>query len=57
MDLIRIGYLAGYLGFFRITIGFGYLFLKNWTRTGLGYLFDFYYEIFLRVIQHSRCHK
>jgi len=25
---------------------------KNWTRTGSGYWFDFYYEIFLRVIQN-----
>jgi len=29
MDRIRIGYPAGYLQFFRITIGFGYLFLKK----------------------------
>jgi len=29
MDKIRIGYPAGYLRFFRIRIGFGYLFLKK----------------------------
>jgi len=29
MDRIRIGYPAAYLGFFRIRIGFGYLFLKK----------------------------
>ena len=29
MDRIRIGYPAGYLWFFRIRIGFGYLFLKK----------------------------
>jgi len=51
MDRIRIGYPAGYLQFFWIRIGFGYLFLKNWIRTGSGYLFDFYNEIFLRMIQ------
>jgi len=48
MDRIRIGYPAGYLRFFRIRIGFGYLFLK---KIGSGYLFDFYNEIPLRVIQ------
>jgi len=29
MDRIRIGYPAGYLRFFWIRIGFGYLFLKK----------------------------
>jgi len=48
MDRIRIGYPAGYLGVFRIRIGFRYLFL---TKIGSGYLFDFYNEFFLRVIQ------
>ena len=48
MDRIRIGYPAGYLRFFRIRIGFGYSFLK---KIGSGYWFDFYNEIFLRVIQ------
>jgi len=48
MDRIRIGYPAGYLRFFWIRIGFGYLFLK---KIGSEYLFDFYNEIFLRVIQ------
>ena len=48
MDRIRIGYPAGYLRFFRIRIGFGYLRLK---KIGSGYLFDFYKEISLRVIQ------
>ena len=53
MDRIRIGHPAGYLRFFRIRIGFGYSFLKkNWNRTGSGYWFDFYNEIFLRVIQN-----
>jgi len=33
MDSIRIGYPAGYLRFFWIRIGFGYLFLKN-NRSG-----------------------
>jgi len=48
MDRIRIGCPAGYLQFFCIGIGFGYLFLKkNWIRTGSGYLFHFYNEIFL----------
>jgi len=28
-----------------------YIFEKNWIRTGSGYLFDFYNEISLRVIQ------
>ena len=28
-----------------------FIFDKNWNRTGSGYLFDFYNEIFLRVIQ------
>jgi len=28
-----------------------FIFEKNWIRIGLGYLFDFYNEIFLRVIQ------
>jgi len=52
MDRIRIGYPAGFLRFFRIKIGMGYLFLKNnWIRTGSRYWFDFYNEIFLRVIQ------
>jgi len=51
MDRIRIGYPAGYLQLFWIRIGFGYLFKKNWIRTGSGYTFDFYKEIFLRVIQ------
>ena len=27
-----------------------FIFEKNWIRTGSGYLFDFYNEIFLRVI-------
>jgi len=52
MDRIRIGYPEGYLRFFRIRIGFGCLFLeKNWIRTGSGYWFDLYNEIFLRVAQ------
>jgi len=52
MDRIRIGYPAGHLRFFRIKIGFRYSFLKkNWIRTGSGYWFDFYKEIFLRLIQ------
>jgi len=46
----RIGYPARYLRFFGIRIGFGYLFLKK-IGSGSGYLFDFYNEIFLRVIQ------
>jgi len=46
----RIGYPAGYLRFFRIRIGFGYLFLKK-IGSGSGYLFDFHNEISLRVIQ------
>jgi len=49
----RIGYPAGYLRFFWNRIGFGYFFwpkLDNKT-TGNGYLFDFYNEIYLRVIQ------
>jgi len=29
MEKIRIGYPAGYLRFFRIRIGFGYLFVKK----------------------------
>jgi len=29
MDMIRIGYPAGYLRFFRVRIGFGNLLLKN----------------------------
>jgi len=28
-----------------------FIFEKNWIRIGLGYLFDFHNEIFLRVIQ------
>ena len=28
-----------------------FIFEKNWIKTGSGYLFDFHYEIFLRVIQ------
>jgi len=28
-----------------------FIFDKNWIRTGSAYLFDFYYEVFLRVIQ------
>jgi len=28
-----------------------FIFEKNWIRAGSGYLFDFYNEIFLRVIQ------
>jgi len=28
-----------------------FIFEKNWIRTGSGYLFDFYNEISLRVIQ------
>jgi len=48
MDRIRIGYPAGYLRFFRIRIGFGYLILK---KIGTGYLFDFYNEISMKVIQ------
>jgi len=44
MDRIRVGYPVGYLRFFWI-----FIFEKNWIRTG--YLFDFYNEIFLRVIQ------
>jgi len=50
MDRIRIGYPAGYFRFFWIRIGFGYLFLKK-IGSGSGYLFDFYNEISLRVIQ------
>jgi len=50
MDRIRIGYPAGYLRFFRIRIGFRYLFLKK-IRSGSGYWSDFYNEIFLGVIQ------
>ena len=49
MDRIRIGYLAGYLWFVWVRIGF--IFEKNWIRTRSGYLFDLYNEIFLRVIQ------
>jgi len=50
MDKIRIGYPAGYLQFFRIRIGFGYLFLKKF---GSGrYLLDFYNQIYLRVVQN-----
>jgi len=48
MDRIRIGYPAGYLRFFWIRIGFGYLYSK---KIGSGYLFDFYNEIFLRLMQ------
>jgi len=29
-----------------------FIFEKNWIKTGSGYLFDFYSEIFLRVIQN-----
>jgi len=50
MDRIRIGYPAGYLRFFWIRIGFGYLFLKKFG-SGSGYLFGFYNKIFLRVVQ------
>jgi len=47
MDWIRIGYPAGYLRFLdQDWIGV-YVFEKNWIRTGSGYLFDFYNEIFL----------
>jgi len=28
-----------------------FIFEKNWIRTGTGYLFDIYNEIFLKVIQ------
>jgi len=48
MDRIKIGYPAGYLRFCRIRVGFGYSFLK---KIGPGYLFDFYNELSLRVIQ------
>jgi len=56
MDKIRIGYPAGYLRFFRIRIGFGYLLLK---KIGSGQeqdtcwisMLDFYNDISLRVIQ------
>ena len=48
VSMDRVGYHAGYLRFFRIRIGFGYSFLK---KIGSGYWFDFYNEIFLRVIQ------
>ena len=41
VSMDRIGYLAGYLRFFWIRIGFGY-FEKNWIRTASGYWFDFY---------------
>ena len=48
MDRIMIGYPAGYLQFFWIWI---FIFEKNWIRTGSVYLFDFYNDISLRVIQ------
>jgi len=52
MARIRIGYPAGYLRFFLdqdwIWI---FIFEENWIRIGSGYLFDFYNEIFLTVIQ------
>ena len=51
MDRIRIGYPAGYLQFNWIRIRIGYLFLKNWIRIGSAYLFDFYNEIFVRILQ------
>jgi len=48
MNRIRIGYPAGYLQLFWIRMRFGYLILK---KIGSGYLFDFYNETSLRVIQ------
>jgi len=51
MDKIWIGHPAGYLQFNWIRIRIGYLFLKNWNKIGSAYLFDFYYEIFLRMLQ------
>jgi len=54
MDRIRIGYPAGYLGFLDQDWSWIFIFEKNWIRTGSGYLFDFYNEIFQRVLS-SRC--
>jgi len=52
MDRIRSGCPAGFLRFCLdqdwIWI---FVFEKIWIRTRSGYLFDFYNEIFLRVIQ------
>jgi len=33
-----------------------FIFEKNWIMTGSGYLFDFYKEISLRVIQENISH-
>jgi len=50
MDRIRIGYPAG-CDFFGQDWIWIFIFEKNWIRIVSGYLFDFYNEIFLRVIQ------
>jgi len=50
MDRIRIGYPARYLRFFSYQ-DWIFIFEKNWIRTGSGYLFYFYNEISLKVIQ------
>jgi len=52
MDRIRIGYPAGYLQFFFDQHwNWIFIFEKNWIRTRTGYLFDFYNEFFLKVMQ------
>jgi len=47
----RIRYPAGYLIFLDQDWIWIFIFEKNWIRTGSGHLFDFYNEIFLRVLQ------
>jgi len=52
MDRIRLDTLQDTCDFFGPGLDLDiYFWKKNWIRTGSGYLFDFYNEIFLRVIQ------
>ena len=43
--------------FFGLGLDLDIDFWKNWIRTGSGYLFDFHYEISLRVLQEWRYQK
>jgi len=52
MSKMRIGYPAGYLRFcLKQDWIWIIIFEEDWIRLGSGYLFDFYNEVFLRVIQ------
>ena len=46
MDILQVT-----CNFFRSGLDWVFIFEKNWIRTGSGYWFAFYNEIFLRVIQ------